>query len=132
MAGLTPADIDYVNAHGTGTRNNDASESAALQRVFVDKMPPVSSTKSMTGHTTSASGGIETVICLLAMQHGFIPANVGWQQCMPDGITPSMGETGCKLRHVMCNAFGFGGNDTSLVLSRKPSSLIPHPSALIL
>jgi 3-oxoacyl-(acyl-carrier-protein) synthase len=119
MAGLAPSDIDYVNAHGTGTPNNDVSESVALQRVFADKLPPVSSTKSLTGHTTSASGSIETVICLLAMQHGFIPANVGWQQPMTDGIIPSMGASDCVLHHVMCNSFGFGGNDSSLVLSRE-------------
>ena len=67
-AGLSPSDIDYVNAHGTGTPNNDSSESQAMMRLFGDAIPPVSSTKSFTGHTTSASGNIETVICLLALQ----------------------------------------------------------------
>ena len=119
MARLKPSDIDYVNAHGTGTPNNDTSESVALQRVYGQQMPPVSSTKSLTGHTTSASGSIETVICLLAMRHGFIPANVGWQHPMEGGIVPSMGETNCVLHHVMCNSFGFGGNDSSLVLSKE-------------
>ena len=117
MAGLKPADIDYVNAHGTGTPNNDQSESVALQRVFGSNLPPVSSTKGFTGHTTSASGSIETVICLLAMHHGFIPANLGWQHPMASGITPTMGENGVTLRHVLCNSFGFGGNDSSLLLS---------------
>ena len=56
-ASLTPSDIDYINVHGTGTPNNDASECRALQRIFANAMPPISSTKSMTGHTTSASGG---------------------------------------------------------------------------
>ena len=117
MAGLSPSQIDYVNAHGTGTPNNDASESAALKRIFEDRMPRVSSTKSFTGHTTSASGSIESVICLLAMQHHFVPANLGWQHQMAEGITPTMGETNCKVEHVMCNSFGFGGNDSSLVFS---------------
>lgn len=117
MAALTPADIDYVNAHGTGTPNNDASESAALFRLFGSHCPPVSSTKSFTGHTTSASGAIEAVICMLALQHGLIPANLGWLHPMTDGIRPSLGAYGCTLRHVMCNSFGFGGNDSSLVLS---------------
>lgn len=117
MAGLKPTDIDYVNAHGTGTPNNDQSESTALRRVFGSDLPPVSSTKSFTGHTTSASGSIETVICLLAMQHGFIPANLGFAHPMADGIVPSLGAEGCQLRHVLCNAFGFGGNDSSLILS---------------
>ena len=127
MAGLKPADIDYVNAHGTGTPNNDQSESIALQRVFGSVLPPVSSTKGFTGHTTSASGSIETVICLLAMQHGFIPANLGWQHPMASGITPSMGADGCTLHHVLCNSFGFGGNDSSLLLSKKVEGC-PRPS----
>ena len=119
MAGLQPSDIDYVNAHGTGTPNNDQSESVALQRVFGSDLPPVSSTKGFTGHTTSASGSIEAVICLLAMHHGFIPANLGFTHPMSDGIVPSIGADGCQLRHVLCNSFGFGGNDSSLVFSRK-------------
>ena len=118
-AGLSPRDIDYVNAHGTGTPNNDLSEGVALQRVFGTEMPPVSSTKSFTGHATSASGSIETVICLLAMQQGFIPANLGWQHPIEGGITPTLGQEGCRLRHIMCNSFGFGGNDTSLILSAE-------------
>ncbi len=116
-AGLAPSDIDYINAHGTGTPNNDMSESAALVRVFGSGMPPVSSTKGFTGHTTSASGGIEAVISILAMRHGFVPANIGWREPMPGGITPSQGNGTAVLRHVLCNSFGFGGNDTSLVFS---------------
>ena len=122
MAHLKPSDIDYINAHGTGTRNNDISESMALRRIFTAAMPPVSSTKTFTGHTTSASGSIEAVICLLAMHHHFIPANLRWQHQMPDGITPSLGEQQCTLKHVVCNAFGFGGNDSSLILSAAKSS----------
>lgn len=117
MAGLRPEDIQYVNAHGTGTPNNDLSESVALQRVFGDRMPLVSSTKSFTGHTTSASGSIETVICLLAMHHQFVPANLGWQHPMSGGIIPTQGEAHYPLQHVLCNSFGFGGNDSSLLLS---------------
>lgn len=117
MAGLEPTDIQYVNAHGTGTPNNDMSESIALQRVFGNMMPKVSSTKSFTGHTTSASGCIETVICLLAMHHHFVPANLGFTTPMNNGIVPTMGEVDYDLRNVVCNSFGFGGNDTSLVLS---------------
>ena len=127
MAGLKPADIDYVNAHGTGTPNNDATESAALRRIFGDALPPVSSTKSYTGHTTSASGGIETVICLEALKGQFLPTNLGWKNPDPDCISPYVG-TGAKsacpaashrpsIRHILCNSFGFGGNDSSLVLS---------------
>lgn len=122
MAGLQPGNIQYVNAHGTGTPNNDQSEGMALKRVFGEQMPLVSSTKSFTGHTTSASGGIETVICLLAMKYGFVPANIGWQNPIEDGITPTLGADEINLDNVVCNSFGFGGNDTSLVLSKdKPS-----------
>ena len=115
MAGLKPEDIDYVNAHGTGTTNNDMSESVALKRVFGEHMPMVSSTKSFTGHTTSASGSIESVISILALRHGFVPANLGWSQPMEGGIVPTSGKYSCELRYVVCNSFGFGGNDTSLV-----------------
>ena len=117
MAQLPPEEIQYVNAHGTGTPNNDLSESVALRRVFGNQMPPVSSTKGFTGHTTSASGSIETVICLLAIHYGFLPANLGWQYPMAEGIIPTQGEDKVSLRHVLCNSFGFGGNDSSLVLS---------------
>ena len=115
-AGLHPSDIDYVNAHGTGTPNNDASESAALRRVFGNNMPPVSSTKPFTGHTTSASGSIEAVFCLLALQEGFVPAQLNWHTPDPACIVPARPSTG-HLKHVLTNAFGFGGNDSSLILS---------------
>ncbi len=116
-AGVDATQVDYVNAHGTGTVNNDDSESKALRRVFGPSVPPVSSTKGFTGHTTSASGSIEAVICLLAMRHGFIPANEGWKAPMAEGIQPSMGEERAALRHVLCNSFGFGGNCTALLFA---------------
>lgn len=120
MAHLSAKDIQYVNAHGTGTPNNDQSESVSLKRVFGDEMPMVSSTKSFTGHTTSASGSIETVICILAMQHHFVPANLGWKNPMENGILPTMGVQNLDLENVLCNSFGFGGNDSSLVISLHP------------
>lgn len=125
MAGLQPCDIDYINAHGTGTPNNDASESAALRRVFAECMPPVSSTKAYTGHTTSASGAIESVISIIAMMENFLPANIGWSCQDEDCIAPyASGMEGKEkaLHHVLCNSFGFGGNDSSMVISRQPSS----------
>ena len=117
MAEIQPSDIDYINAHGTGTPNNDTSESQAIIRLFDGKVPPVSSTKPFTGHTTSASGSIEAVFCILALQHGFLPVNLNWSQPMEDGIVPIPQPVKKTLKHVLCNAFGFGGNDSSLLLS---------------
>ena len=117
MAGLRPEDIGYVNAHGTGTPDNDISESRAIRRLFKDTVPPVSSTKAFTGHTTSASGSIEAVICILAIRHGFLPANLGWKNLIEGGIRPTNGKKGVALKYAMCNSFGFGGNDSSIILS---------------
>ena len=119
QAGIGPEKIDYINAHGTGTPDNDASESAAFQRVFGNSLPPMSSTKSYTGHTTSAAGSVETVICILAMQNGFVPASLGWSHPIPGGVIPTQGCTGVELDYVMCNSFGFGGNDSSLILGKR-------------
>jgi 3-oxoacyl-(acyl-carrier-protein) synthase len=121
MAFLNPSDIQYVNAHGTGTPNNDITESQSLIRIFGDNMPEVSSTKSFTGHTTSASGSIEAVICILAMQNNFTPSNLGWKNKIEGGIVPTLGNSDVTLDNVICNSFGFGGNDSSMVLSKhKP------------
>ncbi len=117
MAGLQPGDIDYINAHGTGTPNNDASESAAILRVFGDGVK-FSSTKSFTGHTTSASGSIEAVFCLLAMRENFIPVSLGWTESGDDTLKPYMGDGTLTLKNVLCNSFGFGGNDSSLIFSK--------------
>lgn len=119
MAGLQPGEIQYVNAHGTGTPNNDESESHALRRIFGEDLPPVSSTKSFTGHTTSASGSIEAVICMLALEHQFMPPQINWHTPMDDGIVPVTDSTPKQeIRHILSNAFGFGGNDSSLVISK--------------
>ena len=119
MAGLQPGDIQYVNAHGTGTPNNDITESQSLKRIFGESIPEVSSTKAFTGHTTSASGSIETVICILAMQNNFTPANLGWQNKIEGGIVPTLGNDSIVLENVICNSFGFGGNDSSMVISKS-------------
>ena len=135
MAGLKPQDIHYINAHGTGTPNNDASESAAIRRVFGENIPPISSTKGFTGHTTSASGSIETVICILALNEGFLPANYGWKEQDESCVTPAplhlppRGEGqphllpfgGGREGAVLCNSFGFGGNDSAVVIGASPS-----------
>ena len=124
-AQLAPGQIDYINAHGTGTENNDTSEGAAIMRVFGENIPPLSSTKSFTGHTTSAAGCVETVISILALQHNFIPANLNFSEKIPElnfapytashcGLDPQSFE----LRHILSNSFGFGGNDTCLIFSK--------------
>lgn len=118
-AQLQTSDIQYINAHGTGTANNDMSESIAIKRLFGDSLPPISSTKSYTGHTTSASGSIEAVICLLALTCQFLPINLNWKFPMPEGILPNMDDyPKTELKHVLCNSFGFGGNDSSILLSK--------------
>lgn len=119
-ANLTPADIDYINAHGTGTENNDLSEGTAIQRLFKDHLPPVSSTKGYTGHTTSAAGGIEAIISILSLQTGTIFPNLNWKHKMDEleftPITQAMENV--ALNHVLSNSFGFGGNNSSLIFSR--------------
>ncbi len=129
LAGIQSSEIDYINAHGTGTPNNDASESQAMKRLFGDQVPPVSSTKPFTGHTTSASGSIEAVFCVLALQNGFLPVNLNWSQAMEDGIVPVSQPTKKELKHILCNAFGLGGNDSSLLLSSvKVPELVEGPT----
>jgi len=118
-SGLTPADIDYINAHGTGTDNNDECEGIAMMRIFGEQMPPVSSTKSYTGHTTSAAGGVESVISILSLLHHFIPANLGYKNPIEkhnfrpvDHVVENV-----NLKHILTNSFGFGGNDSSCIFS---------------
>lgn len=128
MSGLSTGEIDCINAHGTGTPDNDRSESCAIRRLFGDSYPPVSATKAYTGHTTSASGSIETVICLLSMRHFFIPAPLRWENESEDCIRLSPAQTGISLTHMMCNSFGFGGNDSSLIISATPIELPEIPA----
>lgn len=123
MAGLKTTDIDYINAHGTATPNNDLSESAAIQRLFGEHIPAISSTKAFTGHTTSASGGIEAVICTLAIRNGFIPANLNWSATAEGLIIPVTRTKHQTLHHVVCNSFGFGGNESTIIISSKGKEL---------
>ncbi len=124
MSGLQPSEIDYINAHGTGTRNNDVSEGRAIMNVFGERIPWVSSTKAMTGHTTSASGAVEAVISILALRHGFIPANLRFREAMPELTFTPVTHTleNVKVRNVLSNSFGFGGNNSSLIFSALSES----------
>jgi len=118
-ADLTPKEIDYINAHGTATQNNDESESCAIKRLFENTPPPISSTKSYTGHTTGASGSIEAVISLLALENQFLPASLNWKTPMEGGIIPVTDiHPKSEIKKIMSNAFGFGGNDSSIILSK--------------
>lgn len=120
VARLNPSDIDYVNAHGTGTENNDLSEGKALMTLFGDRMPYVGSTKCFTGHATSAAAGLEAVISILCIESGFIPANLRFRTKDPGLDFSPVAEKieNIELNHVLSNSFGFGGNDSSLIFSR--------------
>ncbi len=119
-SGLQPADIDYINLHGTGTQNNDLAEGTAIRRLFGPRYPKMSSTKSFTGHTLGASGGIEAVFSVLAIRHGLVYPNLRFHTPMHE--MPFVPETkflkDIPIRHVLSNSFGFGGNCSSLVFSK--------------
>lgn len=118
-ANLQCSDIDYINAHGTGTPDNDLHESLAIQKVFGETIPPFSSTKSYTGHTTSAAGGLEAVFSILSLRHNFIPANIEFEQPLEEtNMSPVAQITETELNHVMSNSFGFGGNDSCCIFSK--------------
>ena len=119
MARLAPEAISYVNVHGTGTPNNDASEGIALNRLFHGAVPPFSSTKSFTGHTLGAAGAVEAVYAVLAIRHGVHFANLRWRTPLTEAPLVPVTRTrrDVAVRHVLSSSFGFGGNNTSLVLS---------------
>ncbi|MBR5906960.1 MAG: beta-ketoacyl-[Bacteroidales bacterium] len=119
-AGLKPEDIDYVNAHGTGTQNNDLSEGKALMTLFGDKIPYIGSTKCFTGHATSAAAALEAIISLLVIEKRFIPANLRYERGDAELSFSPVTETvtDIDVKNVISNSFGFGGNDTSLIFSK--------------
>ena len=118
MAGLQPAQIDYINLHGTATPSNDAAEDKAVCALF-GTATPSSSTKGHTGHTLGAAGGIEAVICALALQHGLAPGGCGTEELDPELNTRYLlANRDMPLQHVLSNSFGFGGSNCSLVLSK--------------
>ncbi|TYR37718.1 beta-ketoacyl-[acyl-carrier-protein] synthase family protein [Sphingobacterium phlebotomi] len=118
-AQLTSQNIDYVNAHGTATPNNDLSEGRAMQRIFKDNMPLFSSTKPFTGHTLAAAGAIEAVYSILALQQGIVPPNLHFDTPMEElDLIPQTALQHQSLSHVLSNSFGFGGNCSSLIFSK--------------
>jgi 3-oxoacyl-(acyl-carrier-protein) synthase len=120
MAHLSPADISYINTHGTGTKNNDLSEGVAIERLYGNNVPPCSSTKSFTGHTLAAAGAIEAVISTLAIQNNCLFPNLNYSEQMHEltFVPIQKYRPEFPLTHVMSNSFGFGGNNSSLIFSR--------------
>ncbi len=120
-SGLTPDQIDYINAHGTATLNNDLSEGKAMERIFTaTAMPQFSSTKAFTGHTLGAAGGIEAVLSVLAIKNKVIYPNINFGEKMKElDIMPNLEMvSNAKVRNVLSNSFGFGGNNSTLIFSQ--------------
>ena len=124
-AGLVADDIDYINAHGTGTPENDKMECLGVSSVFGEraKQVPISSNKSMVGHTLSAAGAVEAIFTLLTLQHQRIPPTINYH--VPDptialDVVPNVARD-ATVRHAISNSFGFGGQNVSLVMGREPA-----------
>ncbi len=119
-AEISAEKIDYINAHGTGTLNNDLSESAALKRIFKSEIPDFSSTKAYSGHTLAAAGALEAVFSLLSLQEKCVFPNLNFKKGILEvGLYPETGFKKKDINFVMSNSFGFGGNCTSLIFSRN-------------
>jgi 3-oxoacyl-[acyl-carrier-protein] synthase II len=120
-AGIRPDNIDYINAHGTGTPYNDVFETLAIKTVFgEDTKVPISSTKSMTGHLLGAAGAIEAIVCLKAIEDDFIPPTINLDvpdpQCDLDYV-PHKGRSK-GLNYVLSNSLGFGGHNGTLIFKK--------------
>ncbi len=118
-ANLKPSDINYISAHGTGTRNNDLSESRAIKAVFKNSIPPFSSTKCYTGHTLAAAGSVEAVFSVLSIKNNCLFSTNTFSSAMPETeLEPVLKfSENQSIKHVLSNSFGFGGNCTSLIFS---------------
>jgi 3-oxoacyl-[acyl-carrier-protein] synthase II len=125
-AGLEPKDIDYINAHGTGTPENDKMECLAVTAVLGDhaKAVAISSNKSMIGHTLSAAGAVEAIFTLLTLDRQRIPPTINYavpDPTIPLDVVPNAARD-AKVRHAVSNSFGFGGQNVSLVMGREPAA----------
>ena len=124
-AGIDAEQIDYINAHGTGTPENDKMEYLGISSVFGEraKQIPVSSNKSMVGHTLSAAGAVEAVFSLLTLEHQRIPPTINYEipdPAIPFDVVPNKARD-ARVTMVMSNSFGFGGQNASLILTREPA-----------
>jgi 3-oxoacyl-(acyl-carrier-protein) synthase len=118
-AGLKASDISYINAHGTGTEINDLSEGKAIETVFGNTIPPMSSTKGFTGHTLGAAGAVEAVFSALAIKNQIVLPGMNFSEPMPEvSFSPQTQVASQSIQHVMSNSFGFGGSNTTLIFSR--------------
>lgn len=119
QGGLQPQQIDYINAHGTATLNNDMSEGMAIKNLFRDYLPKFSSTKSYTGHTLAAAGAVEAVISVLSLHHHLLVPNLNFKDPIAElNIQPLAElEEGIPLRSILSNSFGFGGNCSAMIFS---------------
>lgn len=124
-AGLAPDDVDYINAHGTGTPENDKMEHLGVSTVFGERMAsvPISSNKSMIGHTLSAAGAVEAIFTLMTLAHQRIPPTINYSvpdPAIPLDVVPNVARD-ARLHHAISNSFGFGGQNVSLVISGEPA-----------
>ena len=121
--GLTADEIDYINVHGTATQNNDLSEGIAMKRIFGETVPKFSSTKSFTGHTLGAAGGIEAVFSIMALQEQIIYPNLRFTTPIKElNLSPETAFLeNIPLKNVLSNSFGFGGNNSTLIFSAARS-----------
>ncbi len=121
-AGIAPADVGYINLHGTGTRENDLAEARAVRALFPNP-PPLSSIKGATGHSLAAAGAIEAVVAILAVRNGLLPATTGLEQVDPVlRLQPLCRPERKSVHLVLSNSLGFGGNNGSLVIGRSQST----------
>jgi 3-oxoacyl-[acyl-carrier-protein] synthase II len=124
-AGMTPDQIDHINAHGTATPENDKMEYNTTSAVFGDLVQkiPVTSNKSMVGHTISAAGAVEAIFSLLTLEHQRIPPTINYDNPDPTILFDVVGNKArdARVTAVMSNSFGFGGQNASLILTREPA-----------
>lgn len=119
VAKINPNEIDYINAHGTGTDNNDLTEVKAIDDLFSGKIPAFSSTKSYTGHTLAACGGLEAIFSVLSLQHNYIFPSLRWKYQMENtNLSPVSKLEQKEINCVLSNSFGFGGNNSTLIFKK--------------